>query len=101
MSEPTKRGSWGRILSGVPKSEPPNDDDNVVHMPRPTLDDLERAVAIAQNEVVAQGIEVDRSVMSYNTKLKALEDARMRMADRLKESGARVEFVHKFPEIEQ
>ena len=99
MSE-TRRGSWGRILSGVPKSAPPEDDDNVLHLPRATLDDLERAVAVAQNEVVAQGIEVDRAVMSYNTKLKALEDARVRMAERLKESGARIEFVHKFPEIE-
>ena len=99
MSESTKRESWGRILLGVPRSEP-SDDDNVVHMPRATLDDLERAVAVPQNEVVAQGIEVDRAVMSYNTKLKALEDARVRMAERLKESGARIEFVHKFPEIE-
>ena len=95
-----KRTRWGAILSGVPKSAPPEDDDNVLHLPRATLDDLERAVAVAQNAVVAQGIEVDRAVMAYNTNLKELEDARVRMADRLKESGARVEFVHKFPEIE-
>ena len=50
----TRRESWGRILLGVPRSEP-SDDDNVVHMPRATLDDLERAVAVAQMKSSRKG----------------------------------------------
>jgi hypothetical protein len=99
MSE-TRRGTWGRILSGVPKSEPADDGDNVVHMPRPTLDQLENDCREAQNAVVAQGIEVDRAAMAYRTRLKALDDARQRLAERLKESGAKVEFTQQFPDIE-
>lgn len=89
------------VLAGVPRTaQPDDDDDNVVHMPRPTLDDLERAVAIAQNEVVAQGIECDRAMLAYKKKLKALDEARSRMSERLKESGWLGEFVTRFPEVD-
>lgn len=95
-----KRSSWlSGVLSAVPRTEPPAA-DNVVHMPRPTLDELENNCHLAQNAVVAQGIEVDRSVMAYRDKRQALEDARNRLAERLKESGAKVEFVQQFPDIE-
>lgn len=95
-----KRSSWlSGVLSAVPRTEPPTA-DNVVHMPRPTLDELETDCRKAQNAVVAQGIEVDRAVMAYRTNLKALDEARNRLADRLKESGAKVEFTQQFPDIE-
>lgn len=96
MTEKQKTRWW----AAVPRtSDEP--EDNVIHMPRPTLDDLERDVRTAQNDVISQGIECDRAMLAYKTKLKALDDARNRMAERLKESGAKIEFVTKFPEIEQ
>lgn len=87
-----------RWWNGIPKSEPPP--DNVYHMPRPSLDQLENDCREAQNAVVAQGIEVDRAVLAYKTALKGLEEARHRLAERLKESGARIEFTQQFPEPE-
>lgn len=87
MSEKPISRFWNR----VPKSEPVA--DNVYHMPRPSLDQLENDCREAQNAVVAQGIEVDRAVLAYKTALKGL-------AERLKESGARVEFTQQFPEQE-
>jgi len=93
----TRRGTWGRILSGVPQSEP---NDNVVHMPRPTLDDLERQLIDAQNGVIDAGVECDRAAMVYTERLKVLEAARAKMAERLKESCIKAEFTQHFPEIE-
>ena len=93
-----KRTRWGAILSGVPKSSPP--DGNVVQMPRPTLDELERQLIDANNSVIDAGIECDRAAMVYNERTKALEAARARMAERLKDCDALVQFVRQYPEIE-
>ncbi len=95
MTEKQKARWWAAVPRTTVEHE-----DNVVHMPRPTLDDIERAVADAQNAVIAQQIECERAMIAYKTALKSLEDARHRMAERLKESGAKVEFVTKFPEID-
>lgn len=90
------------LLSGVPESEPARNDetDNVVQLPRPTLDDLERQLIDAQNALITAGVECDRAAMIYKDRTKSLDAARTRMAERLKESGALVEFVQKFPELE-
>ena len=93
MHEKPKTRWW----NGVPKSEPAQVEGNVYHMPRPTLDQLETDCRDAQNAVVAQGIEVDRAVLAYKTALKTLDESRNRLAERLKESGARVEFTQQFP----
>lgn len=85
MSEQPKSRWW----NAIPRSEPPA--DNVYHMPRPTLDALENDCRSAQNAVVDKGIAVDRAVMAYKEALSDLEEARSRLAERLKESGAKVE----------
>lgn len=94
MSGRSKTRWW----NGIPKSEPPP--DNVYHMPRPSLDQLEDDCREKQNAVVSAGIEVDRAVLAYKSALRELEEARHRLAERLKESGAKVEFVTQFPEPE-
>ena len=93
-----RRTRWGTILSGVPKSAP--HDDNVVHMPRPTLDELERQLIDAQNGVIDAGVECDRAAMVYNERTKSLATARVRMIERLKDCDAKVEFIRDYPEIE-
>lgn len=94
-----KRTRWGSILSGVPKSAPP-EDDNVVHMALPCLNDLHRQLIDAQNGVIDAGVECDRAAMVYNERIKILDAARTRMAERMKEVDGKLEFVRQYPEIE-
>jgi hypothetical protein len=93
-----RRTRWGAILSGVPKTTPP--DDNVVHMPRPTLDELERQLVDARNAVISAGVECDRAAMVYTERLRILDAARVRMTERMKEVDGKLEFVRQYPEIE-
>ena len=93
-----KRTRWGAILSGVPKSEPPG--DNVVHMALPDLNDLHRQLIDANNAVIDAGVECDRAAMVYNERIKILDAARTRMAERLKDVDGKLEFVRQYPEIE-
>ncbi len=94
MSERQTVRFWNR----VPKTS--DADGNVVQMPRQTLDELERQLIDAQNAVINAGVECDRAAMIYKDKLEGLTVARSRFAERLKESGAKIEFVTSFPELE-
>ncbi len=89
-----------RWWNGVTVTTPVERDDNVVHMPKPTLDELERQLIDAQNAVISAGIECDRAAMIYKDKIECLTIARSRFADRLKESGAKIEFVTTFPSLD-
>lgn len=82
-------------------SVPSTGDAKVVRMPRPTLDDLERDIAQAQNAVIDCQAAVDRAIIAHDAAVKTLEEARGRIAERLKESGARVEFTQHFQTINQ
>ena len=93
------RSKWGSLLAGVPKSEPPQP-DNIVHLPRPSLDDMEDELARLEKAVIDRGVSVDLSVRAYNSALDEYKQAQARMIERLKESGFRVESAKQFPEID-
>jgi galactokinase len=94
----TIMGSIGSILSRVPVTA--EEPDNVVSLPRPTLDDLERELIDARNAVISAGVECDRAAMIYTERLRILEAARVRMAERMKEVDGKLEFTRQYPEIE-
>ena len=96
MTDKSRR--WGRILSGVPNTDPPA--ENVVPLRRQTLDEMERDLVDAQNSVIDKGAGVDRAVLAYRSARDHLNVVRDRFAERLKESGIRAEYTHEFPDIE-
>lgn len=98
-----KRMSWATLLGAVPKSDPPNlpaNDENVIHLRRMSLDDLEQRGRDLQNRVVDAGIAVDRSMIDYNTRRADLYEWRREMTERLKDLGIRAEFPIDFPEAD-
>lgn len=97
----SRRMSWNTLLRRVPVSEPPPDNaENVVPFRRQSLDEMEARLRDLQNAVVDKGIAVERAVMAYNSARVELEEERQKFADRLKESGARVEYPIQFPEAD-
>lgn len=92
MSEKPK---WWR---GVKTDAEEHPSDNVVHMPRPTLDDLETQLIDAQNAVISAEVECERAARIYADRLEQLKASRLRISERMKECGARVEFPQSFPE---
>ena len=88
MKQPS---AWRGILSGVPRSEQPPP-PNVVHLPGPSWDDIEREIHEATNQIVHWEAEAHRVEMGFNTAIDRLRLARQRLADRCKDLGATVEF---------
>lgn len=72
---------------------------SVHQMPKAGLDQLERNVRQAEGSVISAAAAVDRAIIGYNESLQVLQEARTRFAERLKESGARIEFTQHYQPI--
>lgn len=94
----TKRTPWGRILSGVPKSEP--DTGTVVEHPSSTLDQMERRVRDLENELVVVTADLERLGLKYMTLRETLMHAQTAFCERLKDSGIKAEPVRIPPALE-
>ena len=93
-----KSTRWGRILSGVPKSEPY--DATIVEHPSSTLDQMERRVRDLENELVVVTADLERLGLKYMTLRETLMHAQAAFCERLKDSGIRAEPVRVPPALE-
>ena len=96
----SERTGWRGILRGVPQSEP-HAADNVVRIPGPSWDDIEREIHEATNQIVHWEAEAHRVEIGFNTAIDRLTAARKRLTDRCKNLGARVEFPQSASHLEQ
>ena len=94
-----KRTRWAGILSGVPRSEPP-DTGTVVEHPSSTLDQMERRVRDLENELVVVTADLERLGLKYMTLRETLMHAQTAFCDRLKDSGIKAEPVRIPPALE-
>jgi len=88
MSKPS---AWRGILSGVPRSEQPPP-PNVVHLPGPSWDDIEREIHEATNQIVHWEAEAHRVEIGFNSAIDRLNIARQRFVEKSKNVDARVDF---------
>lgn len=93
-----KSTRWGRILSGVPKSEPY--DATIVEHPSSTLDQMERRVRDLENELVVVTADLERLGLKYMTLRGTLMHAQAAFCERLKDSGIKAEPVRVPPALE-
>lgn len=93
-----KSTRWGRILSGVPKSEP--HDANVVEHPSSTLDQMEKRIREIENELVIVTADLERMGMKYTTLRETLMHAQAAFCERLKDSGIKAEPARVPPALE-
>ena len=93
-----KSTRWGRILSGVPKSEP--HDATIVEHPSSTLDQMERRVRDLENELVVVTADLERLGLKYMTLRETLMHDQTAFCERLKDSGIRAEPVRVPPALE-
>ena len=94
----TTRRWWNQ----TPNSEPGfmHGHDNVARMPKPNLEDFEKRIRQLEGELIGIGTEIDRLGMKFNSVHDQLKQVREQMANRLKESGIKAEFMTTFPEID-
>ena len=92
-----------RWWNGTPASEPGfmHAPQNIAHIPRTSLDDLEKRIRAIEGELVSLEAEMDRTAMRYNETRGHYMAVREQMAERLKESGIRAEFVRTPPTLER
>lgn len=93
-----KSTRWGRILSGVPKSEPY--DATIVEHPSSTLDQMERRVRDLENELVVVTADLERLGLKYMTLRGTLMHAQTAFCERLKDSGIKAEPARVPPALE-
>lgn len=70
--------AWPGILSRAQRSEP-LPADNVVRIPGPSWDDIEREIHEATNQIVHWEAEAHRVEMGFNTAIDRLRIARQRL----------------------
>jgi hypothetical protein len=94
--------STRRWWNQTPNSEPGfmHAPGNVARMPTPNLDDFEKRIRQLEGELIGIGTEIDRLGMKFNSVRDQLVQVREQMANRLKESGIKAEFMTTFPEID-
>jgi hypothetical protein len=92
-----------RWWNGTPSSEPGfmHAPGNVAHMPRQTLDEMEHRLRAKEGELVGLEADMDRTAMKYNDVRAQYIAIREQMAERLKESGIKAEFVRTPPTLER
>ena len=92
------RSKWGSILAGVPRSEPQT--GNVVHLPKPNLDERAKRLHALDNQLMDIAIEMDRMAMRYGTLREEVMRERADFLEALKDSGIKGEFVRTPPAVE-
>ncbi len=92
MSEQPKR--WRSLLGNVPVTRPPDEEGNVTPLPV-SLDKIEHEIKDATNLMVYLEAEMQKIGGAYDDAQEKLRAAQMRMIDRVKHLGLRVEIVER------
>lgn len=107
MSEERSTGWVQSFISRAPASgkpapskPPPPHPDNVVQMPRPSLDDRTRRLRSLDQQLMDIAIEMDRLGMQFNAIREDLMRERALFLDELKVENVKAAFTHEPPEVE-
>lgn len=85
------RSKWGPFLANIPRTGGPPD-DNIVPLSI-SLDQIERDIREATNELVRLEVEHEKIAAGYADAAERLRAAQMRLIDRTKHLGIRAEIV--------